>query len=368
MTTPLHMACYGDLRAWFRRRRRAILIAAGALGAGCVLYYGFTRYSAAALARARAVEEEESRLRAEKEEERILHLRRHCDEIQLLADATTLPSLLAHLSERLFELVNLSELTRQLMAGKEGPQALTPDEKLNLWQKLKVSSFTRTLCAAWGMGLVQLFVRVQLNLLGRQLFISTASFGDLPFSTQHKFLAFGDFLPLHGIALLVQDVEEAVTEVMRDISLKKTYSFDELRDLLIQIQAAFEKQQNDWCRYLLPENDKLPQEDYPVAESSHSRDDDEQLLVAKARDVISSAEFQHTLGAVLDALLDTMVQDLLPYYQGQPAVGLPLAKLVPAVSSVGMLLDNRQDSKYVRAVAELPEVKSFSAMVYGSAA
>ena len=44
---------------------------------------------------------------------------------------------------------------------------------MDLWQELKVLSFARTLSATWLVALLDLLLRVQLNILGRHLFLQT---------------------------------------------------------------------------------------------------------------------------------------------------------------------------------------------------
>ncbi|KAI3709080.1 hypothetical protein L2E82_38827 [Cichorium intybus] len=58
--------------------------------------------------------------------------------------------------------------------GKGQPNSLTPSEKLELWDRLKILSFTRMVLSIWAMTTISLFVRIQVNILGRHLYIDTA--------------------------------------------------------------------------------------------------------------------------------------------------------------------------------------------------
>lgn len=51
---------------------------------------------------------------------------------------------------------------------------LAPPDKLAAWEELKVAAFTRALGAAWLLPALDLFVRVQLNILGRHLYLESA--------------------------------------------------------------------------------------------------------------------------------------------------------------------------------------------------
>ncbi len=58
--------------------------------------------------------------------------------------------------------------------AKEGRLRLAPADKLAAWEELKVAAFVRAAGAAWLLPLLDLFVRVQLNILGRHLYLESA--------------------------------------------------------------------------------------------------------------------------------------------------------------------------------------------------
>ncbi|XP_058729438.1 peroxisome biogenesis protein 3-1-like [Vicia villosa] len=60
------------------------------------------------------------------------------------------------------------------MQGKGQPNALTQSEKLDLWGRLKILSFTRMALSVWTIVMLSLYTKVQLNILGRHLYIDTA--------------------------------------------------------------------------------------------------------------------------------------------------------------------------------------------------
>lgn len=64
----------------------------------------------------------------------------HFESIQRIADTTTLPHSMLYLSGRIAEELDLSHLTERLMKGKGQPNTLTPSEKLELWDRLKILS------------------------------------------------------------------------------------------------------------------------------------------------------------------------------------------------------------------------------------
>lgn len=67
-------------------------------------------------------------------------MQEHFENIQKIADSTTLPHVMQYLSSRIAEELDLTPLTEKLMKGKGQPNMLTAAEKLELWDRLKILS------------------------------------------------------------------------------------------------------------------------------------------------------------------------------------------------------------------------------------
>eukprot|EP00271_Cylindrocystis_brebissonii_P010960 TRINITY_DN27526_c0_g1_i1.p1 TRINITY_DN27526_c0_g1~~TRINITY_DN27526_c0_g1_i1.p1 ORF type:complete len:421 (-),score=78.07 TRINITY_DN27526_c0_g1_i1:751-2013(-) len=398
---------YDEFRAWVRKRRRVLLLTAGAVGIGCGTYLAVQYYQhVAAEARERKLLEYERMKRItadEQAETEYSQLLSHFESVQKISDSTTLPSVLPHLKARLFESLDLSSLTEKLMAGKQAQHPLTSAEKMQIWQDLKVLSFTRTFCAMWSVSLLDLFVRTQLNILGRRVYFDTAHASAtsaseqeshphrvLTLGSQHKFIAFADFLPLRGLDALIADCHQVVRTVVQSKPLKELLSLHQLRDIFDEIRTAFDRhvsqgQSAAWVTYVLPEDDRLP-DDLAAAssEADATRAPPEngsgggegggegldeggemlQDLMAEARRVLASASFWEALARALDSVTDGIMDELQAAY-GDPTKGIHLAKLLPPIASVGSsLLDQPQENLYIKQLAELPEVKAFCERVY----
>lgn len=70
----------------------------------------------------------------------VVRLQAHFENIQRISDATTLPYAMHCLRNRISEELDLSYLTDKLMKGKGQPNILTPNEKVELWERLKILS------------------------------------------------------------------------------------------------------------------------------------------------------------------------------------------------------------------------------------
>ncbi|RWW18223.1 hypothetical protein GW17_00017802 [Ensete ventricosum] len=137
-----------------------------------------------------------------------------------------------YLRSRISKDLDLSHLTEKLMQGKGHSSSLAVKEKFELWERLKILSillalcFTRTAASLWSMTVLCLYVRVQVNILGRQLYVQIArdsensealdeidSFGK---HSQQDFLATADYLATYGINSLVMNMQSAAREVLKE--------------------------------------------------------------------------------------------------------------------------------------------------------
>lgn len=205
---------------FWRRHKRKIYVTVGILGSGYFLYRLYDGHK-------RRISDLERELAVERENEEIIkaQLQAHFENIQRIADLTTLPHSIMYLSSTVAEELDLMHLTERLMRGKGQPNALTPSEKLELWDRLKILSFTRMVLSLWSMTLLSLYIRVQVNILGRHLYINTAR--DLENSRlleeadlidrndQQQFLASADFLSSYGMSTLITNMQTATTEVLK---------------------------------------------------------------------------------------------------------------------------------------------------------
>jgi peroxin-3 len=292
---------------------------------------------------------------------------------------------LPQLKASLFAQVDLSGLTEKLMLGKQDPEALSSRDKMQLWQELKTLSFTRTVCAMWAISLLDVFIHIQLNILGRHVYLDTAKnmskskevHVPLSLSCQKKFIAFAGYLPHKGLQLLVTDTHEAVDIVLKGKDLKEPCTLDDLRDVFMKIRAMIDNRQEGWAQYVLPAENALPDglvtassavdiaADAPPANDLF--DDREELaqLMIETRAVLASNEFQEVLAVCLDAILDGVMEEVHSVYRGAPNHGIPLAKLLPPIAGSGItLLSHPDENRFLQILATLPQVQSFCALVY----
>ncbi|KAI5568801.1 hypothetical protein BDE02_12G037800 [Populus trichocarpa] len=368
-----------SLRNFWRRHRSKILITAGVLGSGYFLYRLYNAHEQ----RLADLEGELARQRANDELIKA-QLQAHFENVQLIADTTTLPHAMQYLRSRIAEELDLSQLTERLQKGKGKPYTLTSSEKLELWDRLKILSFTQMVVSLWAVTILSLYIKVQVNILGRHLYIDTArGLGSslllenvdlIDRDDQQNFLAGADFLANNGLLALISNIQAVVTEVIEGKKLIDLFNTTSFHETVMQILDKFMSvgSLHQWIDYLMPEDSGH----YKLGTSS-SIDDTvlpnstnfDQLMV-EARTVLSSAEFGKIMGISLKVAVDALVEDMEAQCQSTGASltsGMPLAKLLSRVMQiVPSLLREASQNQFIKIIRTVPEVELFFTLLYAN--
>ena len=136
--------------SWWQRNRRKILVGSGLAVGGVALY----KFAERKLEEFREAEAQESLKRARKQH--------HFDSNQRTCNMTAL-SMAPTLGDALSAKIDTEKLL-QLLQSK-------PENKLQIWEEIKVLAFTRTMAAVYGTCLLIVTLRVQLNLLGGYMYL-----------------------------------------------------------------------------------------------------------------------------------------------------------------------------------------------------
>ncbi|KAI3455756.1 hypothetical protein Pfo_012419 [Paulownia fortunei] len=362
---------------FWRRHKRKVYVTLGVFGSGYLLYKLYD-------ARRRKLSDLEKQLADERENDELIkaQIQAHFEIVQKIADSTTLPHVMHFLDIRLMENLDLMHLTERLVQGKGQPNTLTTTEKLELWDRLKILSFTKMVSSLWAMAMLSLYIRVQVNILGRHLYIDTArGLGSsrlrdeaelIERNDEQQFLACADFLSNYGLLTLISNTEAATSEVLKGKQLKDCFNVAVLHDTIIHILDTLMSMESPhhWVGYLMPEDAGVYK---LVAPSSSSGSDlchatKFELLMGETQTVLSSAEF----GNVVDVSLRTVVNGLLEdlsFHCGENNLvsGMPLAKLLPRIAQMGpLLLKESNRIKYIQIIRSIPEVQVFFTLLYSS--
>uniref|UniRef100_A0A0E0EQN5 NB-ARC domain-containing protein n=1 Tax=Oryza meridionalis TaxID=40149 RepID=A0A0E0EQN5_9ORYZ len=281
----------------------------------------------------------------------------HFENVQKISDTTTLPFAMHYLRSRIMEELDISHLTEKLMHGKgeSSAPALTPKEK--------------TVSSIWAMTLLSLYVRVQVTILGRHLYLDFARVtdgaqlqeGSDTFSKSgHKdFLATADYLATYGINALITKTQHAATEILKEKQLKDPMGIDEVLETILQILKQFMGlcEDNSWINYLVPENANVYAQLMAVSSSGF---DDSSLLkdVRKLDQLMSETRIvlsRNIMDRSLKKIASVVVEDLAVQIGAPiPPPGLPLAKLLAKVAQLSLpLLEEPDKNKHIQIIRRI---------------
>ncbi|XP_015059546.1 peroxisome biogenesis protein 3-2-like [Solanum pennellii] len=364
---------------FWRRYRRKAYVTLGVLGSGYFLYKLYDRHR-------RKLSDLHTELEQERRSDELIKflVKAHFENVQRIADSTTLPHVVRCLRSQIERKLDLTHLTERLMKGKDLPNSLTAAQKLELWDRLKILSFTRMVLSLWAATLLSLYIRVQVNILGRHIYIDTArgiggygQFDEVDLidrNDQQQFLASADYLSSFGLPTLISSFEGATSEVLEGKQLKDFFNTTVLHDSVIQILNTFMSMgsPHHWLSFLMPEDSKP--NNLGVTSSTGSTDlcnasKFEQLML-EARAVFSSTEFRNIVDTLLKAAVDVLMEDISVLCgDANLTSGMPLAKLLPRIAHMDqILLEEPNRNRYIQVIQDIPEIEIFFTLLYASTA
>jgi len=212
------------------------------------------------------------------------------DKAQRSCDAATL-SLIPKYSERLSSLIDLPA-SSQLRTIED------KEQKIAMWDRFKILTFTRTLSGVYGLVLLALHIRVQVNLVGRYLYLDSMMNGDthhelepaFPSTTQKRYLAFAEYLLQDGLRGLVAFIQDSAETVVGPISLTHQLSYDDVLVIILIIRRSIESKLDRLLESLLPsEKEDFEKEDPKLT-----------MLLSETRNILEGTSFRSTLKQCLD--------------------------------------------------------------------
>jgi hypothetical protein len=171
-------------------------------------------------------------------------LEAHFSSVQRICDEIALPSISPRIKYALQSRLNLATQLEILRAPANG--TTSPHMKLKAWEELKVLSFTRAAAAALSLTIVNLQMRVMMNVLSRQLYLEHALSGtpgreglpSLSVDAQEAFLGLVETgFASTGIGEMISVVKRVVGCKVADLQLAKSLDALELRELLESIRS-----------------------------------------------------------------------------------------------------------------------------------
>ncbi|KAH0920920.1 hypothetical protein HID58_020938 [Brassica napus] len=324
-----------------------------------------------------------------------LRMKAHFENIQMIVDSTTLPHAMRCLSISIREEIDVSSVMERLNRGKG---VLSQSEKLHLWDQLKILSFTRMVLSLWSVTMLSLYIRVQVNILGRHLYVDTARALDtssshlllwLPFKPtatcpvifwqeeldvidrddEQKFLSSADFLVTNAMPGLISNMQSAVSEVLKGMQLKDVITTRVLQETLLRIVDVFMSSgsPHHWVDYLM-----MPQ-DTKLSRTTSDGSSDETVskfnqLMVETRQVLTSTEFTDIVEISLKCFTDALVEEMeTQSISGGLATGMPLAKMLPQIEkTIPVIIAEPGKNQFLQLIRDMSEVQVFFTLLYAS--
>nr|XP_026497269.1 peroxisomal biogenesis factor 3 [Vanessa tameamea] len=151
----------------------------------------------------------------------------------------TILSLSKIVSESILSILNTEEIIQKLQDN--------PDNKLALWEQMKVMIFTRICVLIYALSILNVTLRVQLNIIGGYLYRDSMHEDEplIDSELQAKYLSLCHHFVGPGVEDLARQIERAVKRVVEPISLKKKITLQEVEQVFWSIQTILCTDTND---------------------------------------------------------------------------------------------------------------------------
>ncbi|XP_013926142.1 PREDICTED: peroxisomal biogenesis factor 3 isoform X1 [Thamnophis sirtalis] len=305
----------------------------------------------------------------------------HFESNQRTCNMTVL-SMLPTLRDTLMYQLNSESLT-SLLKNK-------PANKLEIWEELKIISFTRSIVAVYSTCMPVVLLRVQLNIIGGYIYLDNAAVCKngttllAPPEVQQQYLSSIQHLLGDGLTELISVIKKTVQNVFESVSLKHALSLLELEQKLREIRNVIE-QPEDSASEETESQSKLyhymmPDEENPLAFQANELTEKDVAtikLLNETRDMLESPDFNRVLSSCLNRgfsrLLDNMAEFFRPTeldicHTGSvvslSSASLPLAKIIPIINGQIHSVCSETPSHFVQDLLMMEQVKDFAANVY----
>ncbi|XP_075160079.1 peroxisomal biogenesis factor 3 [Haematobia irritans] len=248
----------------------------------------------------------------------------------------------AELIQAIIKECNIDDLLQQLREN--------PPNKLEIWEEMKIESFTRLTSFIYASSMLVVALRVQLNVLGGYLYLDTTNSSDKPKSKQPKvnddvkqeYLSLiRYFIQEGGVSELVRLVRSKVKEVMRQLPLTKQLSLADTEQLFWSLQMAINSDTSTdpcskMCKYLLPSH--LP--DYANGGPLLQKMFNETLDLLESDDASSVCSnnicrgFSLAIDTIAEDYKDIATSSSTSEFVNINNIQLALAKVIPIVSGL----------------------------------
>lgn len=274
---------------------------------------------------------------------------------------------------------------------------LSPSNKVELWEQLKVLSFARALSSILSTTCLFVYLRVQMNVVAGYMFVEgyrieeTIDENDSPpesdsliASTREKYLNTVKFLLDAGCNNLIGDVERAVREHMQGRGLSEKLSHQDLRVLLFDVlndvttvASGLRQSKHAFCKYMVPGEESQPSEDDLTVDQMNFFN----KLMGETIDILEGNDCREVIDTCINGMVTQLLDEIKGKFQSNEEdpdaimtsdfqevqykqLSLPLAKIIPSVNSQMHEIFKAGANAYLDDLMANGLVRNFSANLY----
>lgn len=267
---------------------------------------------------------------------------------------------------------------------------------MELWKSVGEDSLARALAAIWLVPMLNLQIRVQLNVLGRNLYLSSVLTDSqylsrdiykpemmnnaqgvpmpshLSAASQEAFLSFAEFLGKEGCVTLIAKTREIAKQVVSNVALNQIFDDHAWKNLLstcLESMSAWMDSLNVVDMLLPPPHEVRHilgldhPDDIAVMQNSGKSMIDAETVEFMLRETKAVMTTQSFVGLLKQCAAE--IAYLVSQFVGEkiPEKGVPYVKIIPIISNEAKRIMLPKD-EYSVALAKLKSVAQMSAAVY----
>ncbi|XP_068619658.1 peroxisomal biogenesis factor 3 [Battus philenor] len=208
-------------------------------------------------------------------------------------------------SKSILNILNTEEILQKLKDN--------PENKLALWEQMKITFFTRICVLAYALSILQVTLRVQLNIIGGYLYRDSVHEEDPLISSdlQAKYLSLCHHFVNQGVEDLVKQIEKAVKRVVEPISLKKKITLQDIEQMFWSIQTILCTDTTD--------GDPVKKMVHYLVQHTEITEARLDTIVKETMDVLESDEVISVVMSSITRSFSTVVDEIAKVFVAKPA-------------------------------------------------
>lgn len=225
-----------------------------------------------------------------------------------------------------------------------------PENKVELWNELKVQAFTRLTALVYACSMLVVSLRIQLNILGGYLYKDTIADGqtELTKENQQRYLSLSQHLLDDGVEKLVTLIERKVREVLGQYELKQNLSLADTEQIFWSIQMAVNSDVQDpnstLGKYILPDELDYPNETELLSKMYAETLD---MLESDESSSLNTYNVSRGFSIVMDSIADY-------YYEPLKKTGMDIVN----ENSISLPSTSKSDLNVATTAATMPNINS----------